>query len=112
MQDGKRSREGMLELLGLNYNISRAEGQYVTIESKHGKSRQVLDLIAGYGSALFGHSYKPFTDVLLEHIRSKMPVFTQLSARKQSRELAVALSDIAFLETGIRYEVCLLNTGT
>jgi acetylornithine/succinyldiaminopimelate/putrescine aminotransferase/predicted amino acid dehydrogenase len=112
MAEDKLSREKMLSLLGLDYTITKAENQYVYIEKENGETAEVLDLISGYGSNLFGHYYEPFVNTLQETIKSKIPVFTQLSTRKTSDELKAELSRIAFEETGQHYKAILLNTGT
>ncbi|MEJ2004873.1 MAG: aminotransferase class III-fold pyridoxal phosphate-dependent enzyme, partial [Cyclobacteriaceae bacterium] len=100
-----------LGLLGLDYQVVSAKKS--KLEVFDGEARKkVTDFICGYGSCLFGHNHPKIKQALLKALDRNTPTFVQLSQRKEAEKLAVLLDDLAFYETGKRFNVILSNTGT
>lgn len=106
---GRYCRPGLvriLEAVGLDAVYERAEGD--RLWRRHGEQLvEVLDLVGGYGTNLFGHNHPELTAELKRLLDDKAPNLAQASIRSGAARLAKALCG----RLG-DYVVILTNSGT
>ncbi len=101
----------LLRLLGLDYEIIRAEGNQITAQFSDGKQKQVTDFVGGYGSNLLGHNFLKIKTAAQNFFKSGRTAQAQLSIRGQSGRLSRELCRLAQEETGQEFIATLGNTG-
>lgn len=90
-----------LAVMGLDVTYHRAQGNYVYATDESGKEIEILDMVGGNGSLLFGHNHPRVIAELREALGGGMLVHGQLSIRREAGLLAETLSTIARRDTGI-----------
>lgn len=102
-----------LALMGLDISYHRAQGHHAYTRDEHGREVQVLDMIGGNGSLLFGHNHPAIIADLRDAFESQRVVHAQLAIRDEAGLLARMLSDVASRETGLAegFVVHLGNSG-
>jgi acetylornithine/succinyldiaminopimelate/putrescine aminotransferase/predicted amino acid dehydrogenase len=102
----------LLTAIGLDIVYSRGEGDYLFYQDEAGRERQVLDVLGGYGVALFGHNHPQLLQAAQQIFSSRRPFVAQASARSYAGLLAQRLSGLVQKVTGRTYMVTLANSGT
>ncbi|GGW42027.1 hypothetical protein GCM10010503_17900 [Streptomyces lucensis JCM 4490] len=74
-------------------------------------TEQVLDLVGGAGSSLFGHNHPELLEVARRCFDEQIPFNAQASVRPGAAELAERLSTVVGATTGASYVVTLGSTG-
>ena len=93
--------------LGLDVEYVRAEKDTLWTSDSSGPSRQVLDLVGGFGAGLFGHNHPALHSEANRLLSSYTPMHAQGSLRGSAGELAAALS----ARLGGDYVCLFSNTG-
>lgn len=103
----------VLTALGLDVSYERAEGDLLTWRDASGGTHEVLDLLGGYGSLLFGHNHPQLIAAAQALLASNVPVHAQFSLRAGAGALAQRLGEIATRETGgeLRFVSVFANSG-
>lgn len=100
-----------LRAFGLESEFCAAEGDTLRRVEPSGSCVDVLDLVGGYGTSLFGHNHPTLVAVAETCLRQRKPFSAQASVRSSSAKLAAALSARVGDSTGARYVVILGSTG-
>ncbi|HEV2721060.1 MAG TPA: aminotransferase class III-fold pyridoxal phosphate-dependent enzyme, partial [Thermoanaerobaculia bacterium] len=100
----------MLRAARLNVEYVRASGDRMTGRID-GQELEVLDVVGGYGTTLFGHNHPELIAAARELLRGDCPLQSQGSIRSEAGELARDLTRIAGAETGRSYLVTFTNSG-
>jgi acetylornithine/succinyldiaminopimelate/putrescine aminotransferase len=90
-----------LAVMGLDVIYHRARGHHVYMHDESGQEIEVLDMIGGNGSLLFGHNHPRIIADQQEALASGMIVHAQLSIRREAGLLAESLANIARRDTGL-----------
>jgi acetylornithine/succinyldiaminopimelate/putrescine aminotransferase len=90
-----------LAVMGLDVIYHRAKGHHVYAYDESGQEIEILDMIGGNGSLLFGHNHPRIIADQQEALASGMIVHGQLSIRREAGLLAESLVNIARRDTGI-----------
>jgi len=90
-----------LAVMGLDVTYHRAQGNYVYAHDDAGNEIEILDMVGGNGSLLFGHNHPRVVADLRDALANGMIVHGQLSIRREAGLLAEALSSVARRDTGI-----------
>ena len=90
-----------LAVMGLDVIYHRARGLHVYAHDESGQEIEILDMIGGNGSLLFGHNHPRIIADQQEALASGMIVHGQLSIRREAGLLAESLVNIARRDTGI-----------
>lgn len=90
-----------LAVMGLDVTYHRAQGNYVYAHDEAGRELEILDMVGGNGSLLFGHNHPRVIADLRDALANGMVVHGQLSIRREAGLLAEALSSVARRDTGI-----------
>lgn len=90
-----------LATMGLDVTYHRAQGEFVYMHDAAGQEIEILDMIGGNGSLLFGHNHPRIVSDLREALANGMPVHGQLSIRREAGLLAETLVKVARRDTGI-----------
>lgn len=90
-----------LAVMGLDVIYHRAKGHHVYAHDESGREIEILDMIGGNGSLLFGHNHPRIIADQQEALASGMVVHGQLSIRREAGRLAETLVNIARRDTGI-----------
>src|SRR5258706_15842521 len=90
-----------LAVMGLDVIYHRAKGNFVYAHDESGQEIEILDMVGGNGSLLFGHNHPRVIADQREALASGMIVHAQLSIRREAGLLAESLSNIARRDTGI-----------
>jgi acetylornithine/succinyldiaminopimelate/putrescine aminotransferase/predicted amino acid dehydrogenase len=106
----------LLRALRLDVTYLAGQGDHLTRELRGspdhpGSEEQVLDLVGGAGSSLFGHNHPALLDVARQCLDARIPFNAQASIRPGAAELARRLSATVGATTGASYVVTLGNTG-
>ncbi|MEV0296906.1 aminotransferase class III-fold pyridoxal phosphate-dependent enzyme [Nocardia sp. NPDC050710] len=72
---------------------------------------RVLDLVGGFGAALFGHNHPALTRVATARLNQQTPFVAQGSVRPGAARLARRLSELVGASTGREYVVTFGSTG-
>ncbi|WP_432931894.1 aminotransferase class III-fold pyridoxal phosphate-dependent enzyme [Microbispora sp. CA-135349] len=102
--------------LNLDVTYRAGQGDHLTRESPAGAGHpetgdQVLDLVGGAGSSLFGHNHPALLEVARRCLDEQIPFNAQASVRSGAAELAQRLSAMVGATTGSSYVVTLGSTG-
>jgi acyl transferase domain-containing protein/acyl-CoA synthetase (AMP-forming)/AMP-acid ligase II/NADPH:quinone reductase-like Zn-dependent oxidoreductase/acetylornithine/succinyldiaminopimelate/putrescine aminotransferase/predicted amino acid dehydrogenase/NAD(P)-dependent dehydrogenase (short-subunit alcohol dehydrogenase family)/acyl carrier protein len=100
----------MLRAARLDVEYVRASGDRMTGRID-GEELEVLDVVGGYGSTLFGHNHPELIAAARESLRGDPPLQSQGSIRGEAGALARDLTRIAGAETGRSYAVTFANSG-
>jgi acetylornithine/succinyldiaminopimelate/putrescine aminotransferase/predicted amino acid dehydrogenase/phosphohistidine swiveling domain-containing protein len=100
----------VMKALGLDITYVRVEGDWMTYEAD-GKTKQVVDLLGGYGASLFGHYHPDLVSVMQRALTDRLPIQAQASVRHWAGELARELSERIGAQTGRSYVVTMTNSG-
>ncbi|WP_216906857.1 aminotransferase class III-fold pyridoxal phosphate-dependent enzyme [Nocardia noduli] len=106
----RHNRPGLARLLRachLDVVYAGAEGDHL-IEAD---GTRVLDLVGGFGAALFGHNHPALVRVATARLNQQHPFVSQGSIRPGAARLARRLSDLVGSTTGRDYVVTLGSTG-
>ena len=90
-----------LAVMGLDVTYHRAQGNYVYAHDEAGNELEILDMVGGNGSLLFGHNHPRVVADLRDALAGGMIVHGQLSIRREAGLLAETLSSIARRDAGI-----------
>ncbi|HTN84199.1 MAG TPA: aminotransferase class III-fold pyridoxal phosphate-dependent enzyme [Sorangium sp.] len=90
-----------LATMGLDVIYHRAQGDHVYLRDQSGKEIEVLDMVGGNGSLLFGHNHPRVIADLREALADGMVVHAQLSIRREAGLLAETLVKVARRDSGI-----------
>ncbi|CAM3923162.1 aminotransferase class III-fold pyridoxal phosphate-dependent enzyme [Nocardiopsis rhodophaea] len=106
----------LFRALNLDVIYRAGQGDHLTLESTSGgdpsqAGEQVLDLVGGAGSSLFGHNHPALVEVARRCLDEQIPFNAQASVRPGAAELAERLSAIVGATTGASYVVTLGSTG-
>ncbi len=102
----------LLAAIGLDLVYSHAEGDTLYTVDETGHERAVLDMLGGFGAALFGHNHPELLRCAHAVLNARRPFTAQASIRAVAGLLAQRLSAIVGRTTGQQYIVTLANTGT
>ncbi len=80
--------------------------------TQDGETIQVLDMVGGYGSTIFGHNHPDLVAQLITQAQSLMPTHTQHTNNVPAGRIAKKLSDLVGSYTGKEYISTLGSTGT
>jgi amino acid adenylation domain-containing protein len=104
--------------IGERISTIRADKYYTkaygtTLEyTENGKTVQVLDMVGGYGSTIFGHNHPDLVAQLIDQAQSLLPTHTQHTNNIPAGRIAKKLSDLVGSYTGKEYISTLGSTGT
>jgi len=104
------NRPGLARLLRachLDVVYTRADGDHLI----RADGARVLDLVGGFGAALFGHNHPTLVRVARAHLDAQVPFVSQGSIRPAAAELSATLSQTVGAATGREYVVTLGSTG-
>ncbi|WP_333767840.1 aminotransferase class III-fold pyridoxal phosphate-dependent enzyme [Streptomyces sp. IBSBF 2435] len=104
----------LFRALHLDVIYQGGQGDHLTRKLPAGADQatdQVLDLVGGAGSSLFGHNHPALLDVARQCFEERIPFNAQASIRPGAAELAQRLSEIVGGTTGSSYVVTLGSTG-
>ncbi|WBB53430.1 aminotransferase class III-fold pyridoxal phosphate-dependent enzyme [Verrucosispora sp. WMMD573] len=103
----------LFQALNLDVAYRRGHGDHLTPESADGAETadQVLDLVGGAGSSLFGHNHPALVAVARRCLDEQLPFNAQASIRPGAAVLAAKLSALVRATTGVDYVVTLGSTG-
>jgi acetylornithine/succinyldiaminopimelate/putrescine aminotransferase/predicted amino acid dehydrogenase len=92
---GAHHKPNLLELLrtiGLDNDYHRAQGDRIYYFDELGREIEVLDLVSGYGTLLFGHNHPDLTNEAIRFLASASCNHAQGSASSLADSLAAELS--------------------
>jgi acetylornithine/succinyldiaminopimelate/putrescine aminotransferase/predicted amino acid dehydrogenase len=101
----------LLAAVGLDVVYTRGEGDFLTYRDDRGRERVVLDMLGGYGAALFGHNHPELVARAHAVLDARRPFVSQASARPYAGLLGARLSALVGRATGQDYVVTLANSG-
>ncbi|MGW1677384.1 aminotransferase class III-fold pyridoxal phosphate-dependent enzyme [Saccharopolyspora sp. NPDC002376] len=103
----------LFRALNLDVTYRAGQGDHLTAESPGdpGTGTEVLDLVGGAGSSLFGHNHPALLEVARRCFDEQLPFNAQASVRPGAAELAERLSAVVGATTGSSYVVTLGSTG-
>jgi acetylornithine/succinyldiaminopimelate/putrescine aminotransferase/predicted amino acid dehydrogenase len=106
----------LFRALNLDATYRAGQGDHLLLQPQDGADGpqgddQVLDLVGGAGSSLFGHNHPDLVDVARRCFDARIPFNAQGSIRPGAAALAQRLSDVVGATTGARYVVTLGSTG-
>ena len=91
-----------LEALRLDIEYTHAAGDYLS--GRRGERQyEVLDLVGGYGSLLFGHNHPEIVATAVAALQAGRPVYTRGSNRTAAGTLGAALSQRVGAACGAEY---------
>lgn len=102
----------LLRALGMDRTYVRASGDYLYSKNDQGKLEEVLDLVGGYGSTVFGHNHPDLVKALQEALAAGRPVMAQASCREGASLLAFRLNGLMRERVGHDFVSIFVNTGT
>ena len=100
-----------LRALGLEFEFCAGEGDTLRLSDSSAFSADVLDLVGGYGTTLFGHNHPELVAVAESCVRKRKPFSAQASVRSSSAKLAARLSARVGKSTAASYVVTFGSTG-
>jgi acetylornithine/succinyldiaminopimelate/putrescine aminotransferase/predicted amino acid dehydrogenase len=100
-----------MRALGLEFEFCAGQGDTLRLSQPSPISTDVLDLVGGYGIALFGHNHPELVAVVEECLEKRKPFSAQASVRSSSARLAARLSARVGESTGASYVVTFGSTG-
>jgi acetylornithine/succinyldiaminopimelate/putrescine aminotransferase/predicted amino acid dehydrogenase len=100
-----------LTAIGLDHSFIRAEGDRLTYE-RDGVRQEVLDMVGGAGSTLFGHNNAELTSYARFLLSSGVPRHAQVSNRAYAGMLAARISEKLEEATGHQFYGSFASTGT
>ncbi|MEV2240973.1 aminotransferase class III-fold pyridoxal phosphate-dependent enzyme [Micromonospora sp. NPDC049891] len=103
----------LFQALNLDVAYRSGYGDHLTPEPAEGTGTadQVLDLVGGAGSSLFGHNHPTLVAVARRCLDEQRPFNAQASIRPGAAVLAAKLSALVRATTGVDYVVTLGSTG-
>lgn len=101
----------LLRAVGLDVTYHRAEGDYLWFRDARGNEIRVLDLLGGYGAALFGHHEPELVRCLQRQLSSGRPFHAQASVRELAGMLGARLSEMVGRATGRSYVATFASSG-
>ncbi|MER7079693.1 Acetylornithine/succinyldiaminopimelate/putrescine aminotransferase [Saccharopolyspora kobensis] len=101
----------LFRALNLDVTYLAGRGDHLTAGSPGDSGTEVLDLVGGAGSSLFGHNHPALLDVARRCLDEQLPFNAQASVRPGAAELAERLSAVVGSTTGASYVVTLGSTG-
>ncbi|MTK05101.1 aminotransferase class III-fold pyridoxal phosphate-dependent enzyme [Micromonospora sp. CP22] len=103
----------LFQALNLDVAYRRGRGDHLTPEpaTDAEAADQVLDLVGGAGSSLFGHNHPALVAVARQCLDEQLPFNAQASIRPGAAALAAKLSTLVRATTGVDYVVTLGSTG-
>lgn len=102
----------LLQAFGLDIIYHRAIGDSLYYYDEAGLEVEILDMVGGFGSSLFGHNNPELISVAHETLSNARPFNAQASVRSYASLLARELSSRVGAATGCSYVVTLASTGT
>ncbi|MEV0030204.1 aminotransferase class III-fold pyridoxal phosphate-dependent enzyme [Nocardia sp. NPDC050793] len=106
----RHNRPGLARLL----RACHLDVVYVGAEGDHlirADGTRVLDMVGGFGAALFGHNHPALVRVATARLNQQTPFVSQGSVRPGVSHLAHRLSDLVGASTGREYVVTFGSTG-
>jgi len=100
----------LMQALKLDVEFTEGRGDWL-IQKQKDETRQVLDLVGGFGANLLGHGRADLKKVAIEAL-DEIPMLDQGSRRSTASRLAAQLSVRLGRETGRRYVCLLSSTGS
>src|SRR5262245_38739650 len=100
-----------MAIAGLDWTYEHGAGATLHALRPDGREARVLDLVGGYGAALFGHAHPALVAVAQEALRTKRSIQAQASVRADAGRLAAALSERIGRSTGREYVSTFASTG-
>lgn len=82
----------LLEVIGLDVAYEQAAGDLLSYRDDDGRDIEVLDLVGGYGTLLFGHNHPALVEQSVRFFTSQRPNHAQGSLRAGAESLARTLS--------------------
>ncbi|MET9024549.1 aminotransferase class III-fold pyridoxal phosphate-dependent enzyme [Nocardia sp. NPDC004168] len=98
---------GLLRACHLDVMYTAAEGDHLV----RADGTRVLDLVGGFGAALFGHNHPALVRAATATLNQQVPFVAQGSVRPGAARLARRLSESVGASTGREYVVTLGSTG-
>lgn len=105
-------RPKLADLLGcleLDVEYIRASGAYLYRAGSDGQDEPILDLVGGFGAALFGHNNEELKACIRDQLERNVPFMAQSSLRAEAGRLARRINDLLPGES--RYICHLSNSG-
>jgi acetylornithine/succinyldiaminopimelate/putrescine aminotransferase/predicted amino acid dehydrogenase len=100
-----------MRAFGLEFEFCAAERDGLRLAQPCAFPGDVLDLVGGYGTSLFGHNHPELVAVAEDCLRKQKPFSAQASVRSSSAKLAARLSARVGASTGASYVVTFGSTG-
>jgi acetylornithine/succinyldiaminopimelate/putrescine aminotransferase/predicted amino acid dehydrogenase len=100
-----------MRAFGLEFEFCAAERDGLRLARPCAFSGDVLDLVGGYGTSLFGHNHPQLVAVAEDCLRKQKPFSAQASVRSSSAKLAARLAARVGDSTGASYVVTFGCTG-
>ncbi len=100
-----------LRAIGLDVAYESARGDVLTYRDASGAEIQVLDMVGGFGAALFGHNHPALVARAIELLRRAVPIQAQASLRPATGLLGQRLAARAERAAGRPFMVHFANSG-
>ena len=100
-----------LRAIGLDVSYERASGDRLTYRDADGREVEVLDLVGGFGAAMFGHNHPRLVARAIELLRQGRPFLAQASIRAPTERLGRRLCEQAERVAGRRFVAHFASTG-
>ncbi|MEU1603733.1 aspartate aminotransferase family protein [Micromonospora matsumotoense] len=103
----------LLNMLGINVEYTRAEGDTLHYVGPDGTPETVVDYAGGYGALVLGHNHPALLDTAVAFLNERRPVLVQASRQPAVDGIAARLNDIVSREFGTdeRYFAIFSNSG-
>ncbi|MBM7086288.1 aspartate aminotransferase family protein [Micromonospora sp. MMS20-R2-29] len=103
----------LLNMLGINVEYTRAEGDTLRYVGPDGTPETVVDYAGGYGALVLGHNHPALVDTAVTFLSERRPVLAQASRQPAVDQIAARLNDIVGREFGTdeRYFAIFSNSG-
>jgi acetylornithine/succinyldiaminopimelate/putrescine aminotransferase/predicted amino acid dehydrogenase len=101
----------LLSAVGMDVVYTRGQGDYLYYQHADGTEREVLDMLGGFGTTLFGHNHPSLVGRAVDLLQADRPFASQGSMRSYAGLLAKRLSQMVGRTTGRHYMATLANSG-
>ena len=85
----------LLKILRLDKVFHSGEGVWLSYLNSRGKEKRVLDCLGGYGAGLLGHASPELTQIAIQSLKNRTPVFAQMSIPGPATRLMETIREVA-----------------
>ncbi|MEW8028765.1 MAG: aminotransferase class III-fold pyridoxal phosphate-dependent enzyme [Candidatus Thiodiazotropha sp.] len=107
----KPKLQKFLRSLNLDVYYNKAYGSYLYYQDKNNNTQKVLDMVGGYGAALFGHNHPAIIEKAQKLLSDNIAIQGQASFRHETVCLSELLNLRLQQETNRSYVITLTNSG-